>query len=58
MNIFEEYNKKFGECVPLYMIPDSWSPQKINIALERCIEKGKPFNLADYDSDFDENNKY
>lgn len=58
MDIFERYVEVIGESVPLMMIPEDWSDEEIAQALQKCIDKRKPFNIADYDETYNTKRKY
>ena len=58
MNVYDKYIEVIGESVPLMMIPEDWSEQQIELALQKCIDEKKPFNIADYDGTYNANRKY
>lgn len=58
MSIYDEYINVIGESVPLMMIPEEWSEEQIEAALQKCINEKKPFNIADYDGTHNEKRKY
>lgn len=58
MSVYKEYIKVIGESVPLMMIPEEWSEEQIQQALQKCINERKPFNIADYDSTHNSRKKY
>lgn len=58
MNVYDRYIEVIGESVPLMMIPEDWSDEQIEQALQKCIDERKPFNIADYDSTHNAKRKY
>jgi hypothetical protein len=42
----ERYRAKFGEILPLFMVPDS-SIEGIRKLIDECIESGKPYEPED-----------
>ena len=58
MNVYEKYIEVIGESVPLMMIPETWSDEQIENALQKCIDEKKPFNVADYDGTYSNVRKY
>ena len=58
MDVYERYIEVIGESVPLMMIPEEWSEEQIEKALQKCIDNKKPFNIADYDSTYNTKRKY
>ena len=58
MDVYEKYIEVIGESVPLMIIPEEWSDEQIEKALQKCIDEKKPFNIADYDEKHNEKRKY
>lgn len=50
--LIEEYVNKFNESVPVYLIPASWSTERLEKELKRCIEENRPLEI-EYDEKAD-----
>lgn len=48
--ILDRYSERFGEPLPLMMIPDA-SYEGIEKLVEQCLKDGKPYEPEDNDPD-------
>lgn len=51
-DVLTQYVKKFNESVPIHLVPASWTDERLERELKRCIKENKPL-VVEFDEKAD-----